>query len=68
MQKQERARSFHAHTVEILKGQQIKINHTVLHPKYYKHLKKGVYQSYLGRQKMEWFLADQPVHQVKLKY
>ena len=30
----------------------------VIHPKYYKHLKKGVYQSHLGRQKMGWFLAD----------
>ena len=30
----------------------------VIHPKYYKHLKKGARQSYLGRQKMDWFLAD----------
>jgi hypothetical protein len=30
----------------------------VIHPKYYKHLKKGVHQSHLGRQKMGWFLAD----------
>ena len=40
----------------------------VIHPKYYKHLKKGAHQRHLGRQKMGWFLADQPVHQVKLKY
>ena len=30
----------------------------VIHPKYYKHLKKGAHQSHLGRQKMGWFLAD----------
>jgi hypothetical protein len=36
----------------------------VIHPNYYKHLKKGAHQSHLGRQKMGWFLADQ----VKLKY
>ena len=30
----------------------------VIHPKYYKHLKKGAHQSHLGRQKMDWFLAD----------
>jgi hypothetical protein len=36
----------------------------VIHPKYYKHLKKGAHQSHLGRQKMGWFLADQ----VRLKY
>ena len=30
--------------------------------------KKGAQQSHLGRQKMGWFLTDQPVHQVKLKY
>ena len=31
----------------------------VIHPKYYKHLKKGAYQSQkIGRQKMGWFLAD----------
>ena len=35
---------------------------------YYKNLKKGAQQSHMGRQKMDWFLADQPVHQVKLKY
>ena len=40
----------------------------VIHPKYYKHLEKGAHQSQLGRQKMGWFLADWPVHQVKLKY
>ena len=40
----------------------------VIYPKHYKHLKKGVHQSHLGRQKMGWFLADYPVHQVKLKY
>ena len=39
-----------------------------IHPKYYKHLKKGDHQSHLGRQKMGWFLADKPVHQVKLRY
>jgi hypothetical protein len=36
-------------------------NHTnskVIHPKYYKHLKKGASQSHLGKQKMGWFLAD----------
>ena len=38
----------------------------VIHPKYYKRLKKGAHQSHLNRQKMGWFLADQPVHQVKL--
>jgi hypothetical protein len=30
----------------------------VIHPKYYKNLKKVAHQSYLGRQKMDWFLAD----------
>ena len=30
----------------------------VIHPKYYKHLKKGAHQSHLGRQKISWFLAD----------
>ena len=30
----------------------------VIHPKYYKHLKKGAHQSHLGRQKIGWFLAD----------
>jgi hypothetical protein len=30
----------------------------VIHPKYYKLLKKGAHQSHLGRQKMGWFLAD----------
>ena len=30
----------------------------VIHPKYYKHLKKGAQQSHLGRQKVGWFLAD----------
>jgi hypothetical protein len=30
----------------------------VIHPNYYKHLKKGAHQSPLGRQKMGWFLAD----------
>ena len=29
--------------------------HKVIHPKYYKHLKKGAHQSHLGRQKMGWF-------------
>ena len=29
-----------------------------IHPKYYKHLKKGAHQSHLGRQKRGWFLAD----------
>jgi hypothetical protein len=29
----------------------------VIHPKYYKHLKKGAHQSHSGRQKMGWFLA-----------
>ena len=32
------------------------------------HLKKGAHENHLGRQKMGWFLADKPVHQVKLKY
>ena len=36
----------------------------VIHPKYYKHLKKGYHQSHFSRQKMGWFLVDQ----VKLKY
>ena len=40
----------------------------VIPPKYYKNLKKGVHQSHSGRQNMDWFLADYPVHQVKLKY
>ena len=35
---------------------------------YQVQLKKGAQQSHLGRQEMGWFLADQPVHQVKLKY
>ena len=39
----------------------------VMSPKHYKHLKKGAHQSHLGRQKMGWFLADQPVHQVNLE-
>ena len=30
----------------------------VIHPKYYKHLKKDAHQSHLGRQKMGWFWAD----------
>ena len=30
----------------------------VIHPKYYKYLKKGAHQSHLGRQKMDWFQAD----------
>ena len=30
----------------------------VIHPKYYKDLKKGAHQSHLGRLKMGWFLAD----------
>ena len=30
----------------------------VIHPKYYKHFKKGAHQSHLGRQKMSWSLAD----------
>ena len=29
----------------------------VIHPKYYKHLKKGAHQSHFGIQKMGWFLA-----------
>ena len=45
----------------------IKYYTKVIHPKYYKHLKKGAHQSHLGRQKMGWFLADQPVHQVNLE-
>jgi hypothetical protein len=31
---------------------------------YYKHLKKGAHQSRFGRQKMDWFLTDYPVHKV----
>ena len=30
----------------------------VIHPKYYKHLKKDAHQSHLGKQEMCWFLAD----------
>ena len=30
----------------------------VIHPKCYKHSKKGVHQSHLGRHKIGWFLAD----------
>ena len=30
----------------------------VLHPEYNQHLKKAVHHSHLGRQKMDWFLAD----------
>ena len=30
----------------------------VIHPKYYKHLKKGAHQSHLDKQKMGWFLAN----------
>ena len=30
----------------------------VIHPKYYKHLRKSAHQSHLGRKKMRWFLAD----------
>ena len=30
----------------------------VIHPKYYKDLKKGANKSHLGRQKTGWFLAD----------
>ena len=29
-----------------------------IHPKYYKHLRKGAHQNHLGRQKMGWFHAD----------
>ena len=32
----------------------------IVHTKYYKHFKKSAHQSHLGRQKMGWFLADQP--------
>ena len=31
-------------------------------------LEKCAHQSHLGRQQMGWYLADQPVHHVKLKY
>ena len=30
----------------------------VIHPKYYKHLKKDAHQSHLGKQKMGWFLVE----------
>ena len=30
----------------------------VTHPKYYKQMKKGAYQSHLGRHKIGWFLPD----------
>ena len=39
-----------------------------MHPKYYKDLEKNAHQGHLDRQKMGWFLADQPVHQIELKY
>ena len=39
-------------------GADIVVTGKVIHPKYYKHLKKGVHQSHLGRQKIGWFLAD----------
>ena len=29
------------------------VSHKVIHPKYYKYLKKGAHQSHLGRQKNE---------------
>ena len=32
-----------------------------MHPKYYKHLKEGAQNS----QKMDWFLENRHVHQVK---
>ena len=48
----------------------IKIDETgkVIHPKYYKHLKKGAHQSHLGRPKMGWFLADQPVQGLSIGF
>ena len=46
----------------------IRMSAKVIHPKYYKHLKKGAHQNHLDRQKMGWFLADLPANQVKLKY
>ena len=38
--------------------EEIHASFKVIHPKYYKHLKKGAHQSHLGRQKMGWCLAD----------
>ena len=32
----------------------ISMKSKVIHPKQYKHLKKGAHQSHLGRQKMGW--------------
>ena len=51
---------------EIKTAQQVGIdnfkeNSKVIHPKYYKHLKKGAHQSHYGRQIMGWFLAEYPV-------
>ena len=60
LQFEQRSRYFRIKAATQKIQQQLK----VIHLKYYKHLKKG----HLGRQKMGWFLADQPVHQVKLKY
>ena len=40
------------------KATKIHVIGKIIHPKYYKHLKKGAHQSHLGRQKMDWFLAD----------
>ena len=49
--------------------QKLKISHEpkVLHPKYYTILQETALHSHLGRQKMNWFQADQFLHQVKPK-
>ena len=45
--------------LDIHKGEDIYLGcGNVIHPKYYKHLKKGAHQSHFGRQEMGWFLAD----------
>ena len=54
--KHEKAKCKHCQKIVDCKGGSTKGK--VIHPKYYKHLKKGVHQNHLGRQKMGWFLAD----------
>jgi hypothetical protein len=38
--------------------QSLIVRSKLLHPKYYKRVKEAGQQSYLGRSKMGWFLAD----------
>ena len=45
------------HTKQVKKISRFHIFFKVIHPKYYKHLKKGAHQNHLGSQEMGWFLA-----------